>query len=101
MAEPRPTDAEVADAADRFIDALDDAHAALRKAREILRERRTQAMSYVSYPLFTDGRALDEHLEKARDALWAAHKPAAVQGYDHHRNVKRDDRQEAPDAAES
>ncbi len=87
----RPTAAEKADAADRFIDALDRAHVALIEASTIMRERQP-AGSWNSYPLFSFiGDGLKSHIEKAREALWAAHRIAAVQGYEEHRRAKKED----------
>lgn len=81
------TDAEKADAADRFIDALDEASAAIEKALSILREQSPKG-SYYAFPLFSEGAYLQNILYDSRDKLWLAHKPAAIQGYDCHRKVK-------------
>lgn len=83
------TDAEKADAADRFIDALYQAQVAIEKALNILREQAPKG-SFSTYPLFDQGGLLQRLLYDSRDKLWEAHKPAAIQGYDYHRKVNKE-----------
>lgn len=86
----RPTAADLADAADRLINALDEARAALTKASGILHERQERGGSGRSGPLFPFiGEDIYRHLDKAREALRAAHNLAAIQGYDERRKTLR------------
>lgn len=86
---PRPTPADKADAAHRMADALDEVHTALARCRAILRERQPRG-SYSIYPLFWNGDQIDFHLDKARDALWAAAEPVAKQGFNEARKADRE-----------
>lgn len=83
------TDAEKADAADRFIDALDEARAGIEKALSILREQASPG-AFSTYPLFSEGAYLQNILYDSRDKLWLAHKPVAIQGYDYHRKIDKE-----------
>lgn len=91
MADDRPTHAEKADAADRYIEAVDEAVASVHKAMTILRERQDRSGTGYLGPLFSlaDGR-LYSLLDKARDDLWAAHKEAASYAYDQHRAASKE-----------
>jgi phytoene dehydrogenase-like protein len=95
MADARPTPAELADAAHRLADALDEVHAALTKCGEILRERQP-AGSYSTYPLFWDGDTIKSKLQVAREALWAAAKPVAEQGFNEGRAAALNDGLKSP-----
>lgn len=85
----KPTAAEKADAAHRLADALDEAHKALTKCGEILRERRTPG-TYSTGPLFWEGEKIDRCLSKAREYLWEAAKPVAEQGFKEGRLASRE-----------
>lgn len=88
-ADERPTAAEKADAAHRLADAIEKVHGALSEAWAILRERQPRG-SYRTYPLFWDGDKVNLHLDKARDALWAAAEPVAKQGFNEGRKAQRE-----------
>lgn len=87
----RPTAADKADAAERFIEALDEATAAIWKAAGVLRERRERGASSSSFPLFFWGERLRQSLDKAAESLHAAHREAAVQAFDERRKAAKAD----------
>lgn len=95
----RPTPTEKADATDRFITALDDAHAALGRARAVLREFQPTG-SHSVFPMFPlIGDTLNKNLNEAQAPLWAAHKVAAVQGYDAYREVRQQTERQSDSSA--
>lgn len=88
----RPTSAEKADAASRFVDALDEAHAALSKAYQVTSECTKRGDSH-STPLFPFiGDSLRKQIGVARDVLWAMKDKAAVQNFDESRIASRQTR---------
>ena len=90
MPAERPTDDERADACDRFVEAEDRGHAAIRDMRLVLRERMERGQSGRTGPLFPwVGDQIDSLIDKAQEALWAAHKLVAIQGYDSRRAAER------------
>lgn len=87
----RPTRAEKADAADRFIAEVDAAVTKVHAAMTVLRERQERGASGRSGPLFTfDADRMYSSLDKARDLLWAAHKDCASYAYDEHQAAAKE-----------
>lgn len=89
MTNTRPTHAEFADAAHRMTDAIGEVYAALRKCGEILRERRPVGSS--TYPLFWEGDAINNCLQKSRLALQESAYPISFQGFNAGRVVAQYD----------
>lgn len=88
MTTDRPTAADKADAAERFIEALDEAQAGISKAWKVLHEGRKSGGP--GTPLFFWGDRLRGSLDKAIEALHAAHREAAVQAFDERRDLARE-----------
>lgn len=85
----RPTKPELADAAGRFTDAMDEAHEALWRAGRILRER--QVSGSASTPMFPFiGSSLEAKIGASRQKLWDARNEVAVQYFDAVRATAKD-----------
>jgi hypothetical protein len=84
----RPTAAQIAAAADRWVELEHEALRLISKMEALVREGSPSSNRRITplFSLISDD--ILGPLDKARSALWAAHKVVAAHGYDNHRRAR-------------